>query len=196
MKQLYLTTRIFAVLLALVLIVPLAIRLFTGGFYMTVQGTSMTPTYQLGDVLLVRPTTPAAVRIGDVVIARFAGTTGTESLYVHRVTAHAPNAWTLRGDHNKLADPVPITDAQLAGKPAFAMTHGLGEVFTFTQNVFGRVFIGCLILLATFWPSIAQWWRATRSTVPGDQASPTVADIATRTGTTPPARSNVDQVHR
>lgn len=160
MKKLYVLTCSVTAILALALVAPLALRLFTGGFYMTVQGESMTPTYHLGDVLLVRPTPPSKVHIGDIVIARFAGTTGHDSLYVHRVISHESNSWVLRGDHNKQSDPVPITDKQIAGTPTLALTHGVGEAFTFTQNVFGRIFLAIVMILLVSWPAIVRWWRS------------------------------------
>lgn len=159
MKKAYILSCIVAGLLALVLVAPLVVRLASGGFYMTVTGTSMKPTYEVGDVLLVRPTVPASVHIGDIVVARFAGSTGHKSLYVHRVVARGDDSWTLRGDNNKQADPVPIRDDQIVGSPAFAMTHGFGEIFTFTQNIFGRIFIGTMFVLLISAPAIYRWLR-------------------------------------
>jgi signal peptidase I len=158
MKKLYILTCSLAAVLAVILVAPLAVRLATGGFYMTVHGTSMMPTYHLGDVLLVDPVGPDDVHVGDIVVARFAGTTDNSALYVHRVLEHKKNSWTLQGDNNKDADPVPITDTQIVGSPVFAMTSGLGQAFTFTQSIYGRIFVGALILLLLFWPSIGRWW--------------------------------------
>lgn len=136
-----------AATIALVLIAPLAARLPVNGFYMTVKGVSMTPTYRVGDVLLVIDTKAAAVQVGDIVIARFPGSTGHSSLYVHRVVQQGNETWRLKGDFNREIDPVPVHADQIVGKPVFALRGGLGEAFTFTQSIYGRLFLGGVMML-------------------------------------------------
>jgi len=65
-----------------------------------VQGPSMEPTLRAGDCLLVRP--GAAVRPGDVVVARFPG--GPATLVVKRAVRPAEGGWWLESDNPLVTD--------------------------------------------------------------------------------------------
>ena len=154
MKKLFIASCALAALIAAALAAPVAAELATGGYYMTVQGESMAPTYRLGDVLLVTPVEPHDIRVGDIVVARFPGTTGHDSLYVHRVVGTQADSFQLRGDNNATDDPLVVAPEQIAGAPLVALTDGFGEAFTFSQNVFGRASLVGLALFLVSWPSI------------------------------------------
>ena len=65
-----------------------------------VVGPSMVPTLRHGDALLVRP--GAAVRSGDLVIARFPA--GPDLLVVKRAIRPTGDGWWLEGDNPLVAD--------------------------------------------------------------------------------------------
>jgi signal peptidase I len=80
-----------------------------------VSGSSMHPTIRDGDLITVKPVSPADVRVGDIVLCRY----GSRAL-VHRVVAvkgadSAVMEFVLKGDSSSSCDkPVPATD--LMGK--------------------------------------------------------------------------------
>jgi signal peptidase len=101
--------------LAVVLIVvPKA----TGSTPLTVLTQSMDPTLPPGTLLVVRPTPVDDIRIGDVVTYQI--TSGQPAVISHRVVSVASSSdgsrtFTLKGDNNALADPAPVTAAQVRG---------------------------------------------------------------------------------
>ncbi|WP_260852595.1 signal peptidase I [Curtobacterium pusillum] len=101
--------------LAVVLIVvPKA----TGSTPLTVLTQSMDPTLPPGTLLVVRPTPVDDIRIGDVVTYQI--TSGQPAVISHRVVSVASSSdgsrtFRLKGDNNALADPAPVTAAQVRG---------------------------------------------------------------------------------
>ncbi len=101
--------------LAVVLIVvPKA----TGSTPLTVLTQSMDPTLPPGTLLVVRPTPVEDIRIGDVVTYQISS--GQPAVISHRVVSVASSSdgsrtFTLKGDNNALADPAPVTAAQVRG---------------------------------------------------------------------------------
>ncbi len=91
-----LSSFVLAVLLAAVL--PLAF----GARSMVVRSGSMTPAIRTGDVVVVRPISPAEAEVGDIVT--FQEPNGSGNLLVHRVRAIAREggevAVTTQGDAN------------------------------------------------------------------------------------------------
>lgn len=119
-------------LLALVLITPILMPLVTGHRLIVVDGGSMSPTFEIGDVLLASAPTGDDLRPGRIVVVGQPG-----SLYTHRVievdadAVGGPRA-RLRGDANTVPDPgwVPqhelyaVYGTHLAGAPA-ALVRGV-----------------------------------------------------------------------
>ncbi|TDN41870.1 signal peptidase [Curtobacterium flaccumfaciens] len=101
--------------LAVVLIV---IPKTTGSTPLTVLTQSMDPTLPPGTLLVVRPTPVADIRIGDVVTYQIVS--GQPAVISHRVvsvasTSDGSRTFVLKGDNNALADPEPVTAAQVRG---------------------------------------------------------------------------------
>ena len=89
--------------------------------YVTTYGTSMEPTLQAGDLVVVKP--QDSYRVGDVVAYRSASL-GT--VVLHRIIAREGDRYVFQGDNNSWIDDERPTEADLIG----AMdTHvsGLGE---------------------------------------------------------------------
>ncbi|MDR6172503.1 signal peptidase I [Curtobacterium sp. SORGH_AS_0776] len=105
---------IVAGLAVVLIVVPKA----TGSTPLTVLTQSMDPTLPPGTLLVVRPTPVEDIRIGDVVTYQI--TSGQPAVISHRVVSVASSSdgsrtFTLRGDNNALADPAPVTAAQVRG---------------------------------------------------------------------------------
>ncbi|MBA8991070.1 signal peptidase [Curtobacterium pusillum] len=105
---------IVAGLAVVLIVVPKA----TGSTPLTVLTQSMDPTLPPGTLLVVRPTPVDAIRVGDVVTYQI--TSGQPAVISHRVvsiesSSDGSRTFTLKGDNNALADPAPVTAAQIRG---------------------------------------------------------------------------------
>ena len=105
---------IVAGLAVVLIVVPKA----TGSIPLTVLTQSMDPTLPPGTLLVVRPTPAQDIRIGDVVTYQI--TSGQPAVISHRVVSVASSSdgartFVLKGDNNALADPTPVTTAQIRG---------------------------------------------------------------------------------
>lgn len=113
-------------LIALVLVTPMLMPLVTGHRLIAVDGGSMSPTFELGDVLVTSAPTGDDLEVGRIVVVGEPG-----SLYSHRVTeVEHPAAGGVRarltGDANTVPDPGWVREADvfaiyqthLAGIPA------------------------------------------------------------------------------
>ena len=85
---------------------------------LTVLTGSMTPTYPPGDVVIIRPTDPRTLRVGQVIT--FQAESDVPSVTTHRIVAIQYGAdgrrFVTRGDANGAADPKPITSDQVRGE--------------------------------------------------------------------------------
>ncbi|MCS3442185.1 signal peptidase I [Microbacterium phyllosphaerae] len=130
----------------LALAVPLAWRLISGDYYMTVTGESMVPTYQVGDVLVVqKPTDHDLTQVGNIVVVTF--TPGDrDTQYVHRVHEITADGVVLKGDGNGTPDPNKVTTAQLEGTPRLALTGPAGTLFQISQQPVTRIIVGVIVV--------------------------------------------------
>src|SRR5262245_6994134 len=95
--------------------------------YLVVRGDSMLPTYETGDLLVLRRVEGYAV--GDVVAYRVpAGELGEGHVVVHRIVGGDPaSGWVMEGDNNPAPDPWMPRDAEVVGTPWLAIS-GVGRV--------------------------------------------------------------------
>jgi hypothetical protein len=84
------------------------------------NGPSMTPTFQPGHLLYVRPAR-ADIAVGDVVV--FSDPVG-DGYVVHRVISASGVGWVARGDNNARADPFPVDRCQIIGRVEMAEVRG------------------------------------------------------------------------
>jgi signal peptidase I len=75
-----------------------------------VMSDSMWPLLRAGDAVIVQPIEPAAIRIGDVLVAQ----RGAESI-THRLIAIEGKQWVMRGDNAIWAD-APVGRAKCVGR--------------------------------------------------------------------------------
>ncbi|WP_139195965.1 signal peptidase I [Curtobacterium sp. MCBA15_009] len=104
---------LLAGLAAVLVVVPKA----TGSVPLTVLTESMEPTLPPGTLLVVRPTPPDDIAVGDVVT--YQAVSGEQALVSHRVVAVARSSdgastFTTKGDANAEAD-APVSSAQVRG---------------------------------------------------------------------------------
>lgn len=135
---------------ASVLVLFLVPRL-TGGAALTILSGSMTPTYPVGSVVVVRPVEPPDVHEGDVIT--YARPDG--SFTTHRVTGvdeaeSGERLFTTKGDANRGEDTEPVTTEALRGKVWFGVPY-LGRVRDAVSSPTGLVSILVLVALALSW---------------------------------------------
>lgn len=91
----------------------------TGGAALTVLTSSMAPKYPAGSLIVIRPTAPADVKIGDVLTYQI--TSGEPDVISHRVVERRVDTETheisfiTMGDNNAVADPDPVREVQVTG---------------------------------------------------------------------------------
>jgi len=94
-----------------------------------VEGYSMWPTYDNGDILLIVGVDPSDLKVGDVIIyKKYDGT-----LVVHRIVdkSYMDGKWVFRtkGDNNSYPDPYPVWEDQVVGRVAGRLIPKVGIVF-------------------------------------------------------------------
>jgi len=113
----------FIVLIAvLVIVIPMA----SDGRALTVLTGSMDPTYPPGTLVVVTPTEPADIRVGDVMTYQLES--GKAALVTHRVVGKVFNTrgditFTTKGDANDSPDPAPVQEIQIVGTVAYAVPY-------------------------------------------------------------------------
>ncbi len=122
----------------------------------TVISGSMEPEYRVGDLIYVKETDPADVKVGDPITFVL-----NENLVVatHRVVeidAENQHFYT-KGDANEAPDAQPVHFNNLIGRPEFAIPK-LGYVSDFVQNPPGTyitVVIAALLIIFVFLPDFS-----------------------------------------
>ncbi len=133
-----------AVVLAVLLAIALAgVRLLGFTPYAVLSG-SMTPQYQVGDLLYVRKTAPEDIEPGDVI-----SFVADENLTVvtHRVVAadRAARSFTTRGDANNSDDGAPVLYENVLGTVVFSVPQ-LGYLSHYVSTPSGRYAAGAVLL--------------------------------------------------
>ena len=101
--------------------------------YIVVRGSSMLPTYQSGDLVVVE--SAAAYSVGDVVAYRVPnGEIGEGHLVIHRITGGDGAAgFAVQGDNNEAVDPWSPRAGDIAGR-AWIVVPGLGRFIAFIHQ--------------------------------------------------------------
>ncbi len=177
-----------AALLA-VLVLPFAWRTATSDEFLVVTGTSMQPTYQLGDVLIIaKPDGQDLEHVGAIVVATFgqARTSRDQTgWYVHRVHEVTADGALLKGDANPTPDPRPITPDQVVGTPRAHLTGAPARAFAWTQDLAGRAILATTTVLL-LWALPGRLARTPAPPGPGDPTTDTRRTRRTQIAT--PAR--------
>ncbi len=109
-------------LLAALVVIP---RL-TGSTAYTVLTGSMTPTYQPGTLIVVKPTAGDKLKAGDVIT--FQPESGNPSVTTHRIIsivydASGTRRFITKGDANNTTDPVQLVEEQIRGKLFYSVPY-------------------------------------------------------------------------
>jgi len=101
--------------------------------YIVIRGSSMLPTYQTGDLVIIE--SAPAYAVGDVVAYRVpSGDIGEGHLVVHRITgADGTDGFVVKGDNNEAPDPWSPRPGDIAGK-AWLVVPGLGRLIAFIHQ--------------------------------------------------------------
>jgi signal peptidase len=111
-------------LVVLIAVMVVVIPAVTGSRALTVLTGSMAPAYPAGTLVIVRPTPPGEVRIGDVMTYQLKS--GEPVLVTHRVIekiydTNGELSFTTKGDNNDLADDEPVKAVQVVGTVWYAI---------------------------------------------------------------------------
>jgi signal peptidase I len=129
-----------------VLAAPFVWQVVTGDTFMSVTGTSMEPTYHVGDVLVVQdPAGHELEVVGQPVVVEFTPGDPTTQ-YVHRVLETTDAGAVLKGDGNDVADPSPITAEHVVGTPRTVLAGDLGTLYRVTQSWGTRGVVALLVI--------------------------------------------------
>jgi signal peptidase I len=101
--------------------------------FVAVRGSSMLPTYEHGDLVVVQ--SAATYKVGDVVAYRVpAGDIGAGKIVIHRIVdGDATRGFTLQGDHNTAPDPWHPRQADMVGIATFRLS-GAGRLIALVQQ--------------------------------------------------------------
>jgi signal peptidase I len=150
----------------LVYVVAFAILIFWAYFVQAdtrrVDGTSMLPTLEGGDLVVIQQTSLGSVHVGDIIVYNGLCSAGGESV-VHRVVAITSMGLITEGDANRGTDQAlsiatgPITQQCLEGKVVFVIpyvellafyidSHGLPQWYNYLPSA-----LVLLIILAAIY---------------------------------------------
>jgi signal peptidase len=95
--------------------------------YIVVRGSSMLPTYQTGDLVVMQAASDYVV--GDVIAYRVpSGEIGEGKVIIHRITGgDGMNGFVVQGDNNNAVDPWTPRATDVTGK-AWAVVPGAGRL--------------------------------------------------------------------
>lgn len=110
----------------------------------TIASGSMNPAYKVGDVILVKETTPEELRVGDVITYLGNKSSVSGMIVTHRITkietkSNGSLLFTIKGDANQVEDPV-IDSSQIYGKVTMKLTL-ITLISNVIHNQFGFFFL-------------------------------------------------------
>lgn len=103
--------------------------------YIVLSG-SMSPSFEAGSIVLVRPLDAAEVRAGDIITYRDPDPEKADTITTHRVVAVSPTeplGFITRGDANDANDPLPVPGGSLIGRVDYSVPY-LGYLFSFVRT--------------------------------------------------------------
>ena len=134
-------------ILVILLCIPLTIpRLFGCEIYHVISG-SMEPSIPTGSVVYVKETEASEIQTDDVIAYYSSEDTG--AIITHRVVQNrvVSGEFITKGDANDKEDVTPVSYERLIGKVVLSIPF-LGSVLTVISGTSGKIFVGCLIVIA------------------------------------------------
>ncbi|MBS4022816.1 MAG: signal peptidase I [Dethiobacter sp.] len=108
--------------------------------YIVLSG-SMSPAFDTGSLVLVKPVDPETITEGDIITFRGTGTSTT--MLTHRVIGvnkEGDLSFYTRGDANQVDDPIPVAARNVIGRVSFAIPYA-GYVMDFARTKKGLLTI-------------------------------------------------------
>jgi len=102
--------------------------------YEPVLTGSMEPSIPVGGVVIIKPTNPETVQVGDIICFKFSEST----LITHRVTAINDQGFITKGDANENTDIQVVSTENVVGKVIFVVPL-IGYVGTFARTKLGLI---------------------------------------------------------
>ncbi len=136
-------------ILVILLCIPLTIpRLFGCEIYHVISG-SMEPAIPTGSVVYVKEIEASDLQKDDVIAYYSSDENG--AIITHRVVQNrvVSGEFITKGDANEKEDLTPVTYDRLIGKVVLSIPF-LGRVLTMISGTSGKIFVACLIVLASF----------------------------------------------
>jgi len=137
----------------------------------TVRSGSMTPAIETGDVVVTKPISPVAARVGDVVT--FVDPEGTGKLFSHRVqSVRAVGdevAFVTRGDANTSTERWRVPATGSIGRVAYRIPK-IGFALSWIDNGLARLALIAIPALLLLWAALVRIWR------PAPQVRPSEVD--------------------
>jgi signal peptidase I len=101
--------------------------------FVAVRGSSMLPTYESGDLVVIE--SAAHYAVGEVVAYRVpSGEVGAGKVVIHRIVGgNARDGFILKGDHNTASDPWSPRQADIAGAAALRLPGG-GRIISLVRQ--------------------------------------------------------------
>lgn len=131
----------------------------------TVFSNSMEPTFQTGDIVIIRDTDPDDIQVGDVVTFR-----QSENKYithrVNKISQYQGNMlFTTKGDANNTTDEEQVPTSSIMGKKLFHIPY-IGYVATFISSKTGAFLFIFMPLLIYGWITVFQYTANKHKKVP------------------------------
>jgi signal peptidase len=141
-----------------------------------VLGGSISPTFEMGSLALLKPVEVTDIQVGDIIT--YSSPSDAASLTTHRVMEiHEDNGlfhFITRGDANEVNDPSPVAGANVLGKVIFTIPY-LGYLLHFGRSKVGLLMLvvlpGLIIMsieLRNLYRYYLEWKRNKESTASGE----------------------------
>ena len=119
---------------------------------MTVQSDSMSPTFNQGDLIVIKQCDTADLQVGDIVTFHTI-VDNQYALNTHRIVAvdelNGMHSFTTKGDNNDIADQHVISDGDIVGQYVFKIPY-LGTVMDILSSSAGFLIIIVIPMLLFF----------------------------------------------
>lgn len=124
-----------------------------GGFTpMTVQSDSMSPTFDQGDLIVIKTCDTSKLQVGDIVTFHTI-IDNQYALNTHRIESidelNGMRSFTTKGDNNDVADTHIISDGDIVGQYVLKIP-GMGKVMDFLSSTWGFLIVIVLPMLLFF----------------------------------------------
>ena len=124
-----------------------------GQYALVVRSGSMSPKFDMGSVVFVKPIGAEEIKVGDIIT--FQGFGGSQELTTHRVVGIDKSSsglkFTTKGDANRVSDPDQVQAKNVIGRVSFSIPW-LGYFVNFSQTKYGLfvliVIPGILLVLS------------------------------------------------